>query len=125
MSFSKKTKERIENFIRNSSYGIKAKLIFIFILIKIIPVILLSWVAWNQIIKLGEGIERQSPEIIAITRNKVGEIGQIAVQDSVQALDMKAREEIEQLTTSTAQTVASFLYDRDGDIRLAAEQPLT
>ena len=75
VSFAKNTKERIENYVRNSSYGIKAKLIFIFILIKIIPVILLSWVAWNQIVKLGDGIEKQSHDIIAITRNRVGEIG--------------------------------------------------
>jgi diguanylate cyclase (GGDEF)-like protein len=123
--FFKKYQERIESYVHNSAYGIKAKLIIIFILIKVIPVILLSWVAWSQIVKLGDGIDRQAHDIIAITRNKVGEIGQIAVQDSVQALDLRAREEIEQLTTSTAQAVASFLYDRDGDIRLAAEQPLS
>ena len=125
MSFVKKYQERFESYVRNSSYGIKAKLIIIFILIKVIPVILLSWVAWSQIVKLGDGIDRQAHDIITITRSKVGEIGQIAVQDSVQALDIRARDEIEQLTTTTAQAVASFLYDRDGDILLAAEQPLT
>lgn len=125
MSFLRRIRIRIDDYIYKSSYGIKAKLIAIFIVIKILPIILLSWIAWSQIVNLATGLEVQSSDIIASTRGKVGEIGRIAADDSVKALDMRARETIEQMTTSTAQSVAAFLYDRDSDIRLASELPMT
>ena len=108
MSFAKNLRDRIDRYVSNSSYGIKEKLLAIFVVIKIVPIILLSWVAWNQVAKLGIEVRKQSTDIIATTRSKVEEIGQVAVQDSVQALDIRAREEIEQLTTSTAQAVGKL-----------------
>ncbi len=124
MRFAKKTREWIDLAV-GSSYGIKAKLIVIFIVIKIIPVVLLSWIAWSQVVKLGDVVTKQSTDIIATTRSKVGEIGKVAVEDSVRALNLRAREDIEQLTTTTAQAVAAFLYDRDADLRLATQQPFS
>jgi PAS domain S-box-containing protein len=43
--------------------------------------------------------------------------GDIAVKDSVSALNASAVESIERMTTDTAQSVANFLYDRDRDIK--------
>ena len=57
---------------------------------------------------------------MASTQNKIKEIGDIAVKDSVTALDRRSREAIEQLTTITAHNVANFLYDCDRDISYAA-----
>lgn len=125
VSFFQQFLQRIERLHYQSSYSIKTKLIAIFVVIKILPIVFLSWIAWFQIVNLSTGLETQSSEIIQSTRGKVSEIGRIAADDSVKALDVRARESIEQLTTATAQSVAAFLYDRDSDIRLAAELPPT
>ncbi len=42
-------------------------------------------------------------------------------ENSIKALDLKARDSIERLTTATAQDIADFLYERDNDILLAAD----
>jgi signal transduction histidine kinase/DNA-binding response OmpR family regulator/HPt (histidine-containing phosphotransfer) domain-containing protein len=54
-------------------------------------------------------------------RNTVGEMSKTFSKESVKALDNRAREELERLTTDTARSVADFLYDRDRDILLAAQ----
>lgn len=49
------------------------------------------------------------------------EVGRSAITtDSVEALDTRARNDIERLTTDLARQVASFLHDRDEDIRLVS-----
>jgi hypothetical protein len=82
--------------------GIRAKLLFIFLLAKIIPLIFLAFVAWNQFFRQGE-----------VMRD-------IAVTDAVAALNDRAVENIERMTTDAALKVASFLYDRDSDILFLA-----
>ena len=103
--------------------GIKEKLITIFVIIKLLPLLLLAWSAWDQIGHLGGAVERLSVAMMATTLKKVAEIGDVAVKDSVTALDRRSREAIEQLTTHTARDVASFLYDCDRDIKNAATLP--
>jgi PAS domain S-box-containing protein len=100
--------------------GIKEKLITIFVIIKVLPLILLAWTAWNQVKHLGSGVEKLSMAMMTTTQNKITEIGDIAVQNSVKALDRRTRESIEQMTTNTARDVANFLYDCDRDISYAA-----
>lgn len=100
--------------------GIKEKLIAIFVVIKVLPVILLAWTAGDQVLTLGTAVEQRSAAMVNATRDKVQEIGDIAVKSSVTALDRRSREAIEQLTTDTAHEVAAFLYDRDREVRFAA-----
>jgi signal transduction histidine kinase/HAMP domain-containing protein len=100
--------------------GIMGKLILIFVAIKVLPVILLAWTARQQVTSLGAEVEGRSVAMMSATRDKIREIGDIAVSDSVAALDRRSRESIEHLTTDTAHAVADFLYDRDRDIRVAA-----
>ena len=84
----------------------RVKLIIIFLLAKVIPIILLLVIAWHQIVFLG------------------GTLQNIAVSDSSAALNASAIENIERMTTDTARRVADFLYDRDDDIRyLASIEP--
>ena len=106
-----------------SNFGIKAKLIVIFVVIKVIPLIFLSWLAWHQVVQLATTLEAQTNEIVASTRGVVGEVGKVAVEDSVKALDDKSRETIERITTDTAKEVAAFLYDRDKEITLLSQLP--
>lgn len=104
--------------------GIRTKLIAIFILIKVLPLIALAWFAWNEIGKLTDVVEKRSARMIVGTHDVVTGVGELSTQNSIQALDVKSREAIERLTTDTAQAVAAFLYDRDRDIMLAANLPV-
>jgi len=82
--------------------GVREKLIAIFLVVKVLPLILLACIAWQSLISLGT-ILRQT-----------------AVRDSRNALTAMAVENIERLTTDTAQKVAEFLYHRDADISFIA-----
>ena len=103
--------------------GIRTKLIAIFILIKVVPLIALAWFAWNEIAKLTQAVEQRSTRMIANTHEVVSGVSDLSTQNSIRALDIKSREAIERLTTDTARQVADFLYDRDRDILLAARIP--
>jgi PAS domain S-box-containing protein len=81
----------------------RAKLIIIFLFIKIIPLIILTLIAWRQFVLLGDGLK------------------EISVNDSSAALNNSAVENIERMTTDTARRVAEFLYGRDDDILYVAD----
>jgi len=83
--------------------GMRAKLMFFFLVANIIPLIFLTSSAYTQFINLGDRLL------------------EIAVKDAVIALDENATRNIERLTTDTALNVASFLYARDADILYAAD----
>ena len=78
--------------------GIQAKLILIFLVVKVIPLILLAAIAWHEFVVLGDALKS------------------ISVNDSMTALNDNAVDDIERLTTDTALRVADFLYGRDSDI---------
>jgi signal transduction histidine kinase/ActR/RegA family two-component response regulator/HAMP domain-containing protein len=107
--------------MRHYSPGIRTKLIAIFILIKVLPLIALAWFAWDMIFDLGASVEQNFTTMISDTQEVVKEMTDLATENSIQALDSKSRETIERLTTDTALEVASFLYDRDRDIELASQ----
>ena len=100
--------------------GIRGKLITIFIFIKVIPLILLAWLAINEVNKLGISVSSQSAQMAKDTGKIVSQIGSLATENSIIALNEKSRESIERLTNDTAKAVASFLYERDEDILTAA-----
>jgi signal transduction histidine kinase len=110
---------------RHTRISIREKLIGIFVVIKIAPLVLIAWLAWDDARELGAGVAVEAKRMGAETARSVGEIGDIVVADSVKALDDRSREAIERLTTDTARAVADFLYDRDRDVRYAATLPLT
>ncbi|MDR1135045.1 MAG: response regulator [Clostridiales Family XIII bacterium] len=92
--------ERLWNSL---GFGMRSKLIVIFLLVKLVPLVLLTLIAWQQIDNLGDLVAK------------------IAVNDASAALDESAVENIERLSTDTARKVASFLYSRDDDIRYIAQ----
>lgn len=105
-------------------YGIRQKLIAIFVVIKVLPLIALALFAASQIGILGNTVKEKSEAMVGDTRNLVTTIGGLASENSVRALDLKSREAIERLTTDTALAVADFLHTRDNDILLASELPV-
>jgi two-component system, cell cycle sensor histidine kinase and response regulator CckA len=105
------------------SPGIREKLIGIFILIKVIPLVVLAWFGWEAIISLTATLEKQVGNMVSESHDVVEQVGSLSVDNSIKALDIKSREAIERLTTDTARVVAAFLYDRDQDIENAASLP--
>lgn len=103
----------------------RTKLILLFIIIKVVPLIFLALVAWNQSHMLGEELIIRTDEITEHAHIALSETSEIAVEDAVVALDNRATEEIERMSTDTARQVASFLYLRDNDILFAASLPIS
>ena len=110
----------LENKLTRLGLGMRAKLIVLFIIIKVVPLVLLALVAWNQSWKLGEDLKRRTAEISSKAVKALSETGEIAVNDAVTALDARATDEIERMSTDLAKRVADFLYGRDDDVLLAA-----
>ena len=107
-----------------SRMGIRAKLIIIFVAIKVVPLVLLAGYAWQAARGLGDGVSTRAVEMADAMRATQQQTGKMAIEDSVHALDERSREAIEALTTDIARQVAGFLYDRDGDVlRAAAIEP--
>ncbi|MFW2368700.1 MAG: ATP-binding protein [Desulforhopalus sp.] len=104
--------------------GIREKLIGIFVIIKVLPLIALALFAARQIDILGGTVWDKSEEMAGDTRDLVTQVGGLATESSIRALDLKSRESIERLATDTAQAVAKFLYERDGDVLIAAGLPV-
>lgn len=104
-------------------FGIRSKLITIFILIKVIPLVILAVFAARQIAILGDTAREHTAGIVKESKSLVGQVGFVAVNSSIEALDQKSRDTIERLSADTARAVADFLYERDNDILLVADLP--
>ncbi|HLO74838.1 MAG TPA: histidine kinase dimerization/phospho-acceptor domain-containing protein, partial [Magnetospirillum sp.] len=102
------------------SFGIRAKLIMIFVVIKVIPLVALALFAWKGQVWLAERVSENVVRMTQTMRETVDEVASSTTQSATKALDDSARESLERLTTDTAKAVAAFLYDRDADIRSAA-----
>ncbi|MDR2529090.1 MAG: response regulator [Synergistaceae bacterium] len=100
--------------------GMRAKLIILFVFIKVIPLVLLAYIAWRQSSILGEDLTRLTLDLREKANQSLSRMGNIAVNDAVAALDDRATKNIERITTDTAFRVADFLYERDSDILFAA-----
>ena len=100
--------------------GIRAKLIAIFVGIKVLPLVLVAWFAWQATQGLGDKVSSRVVEMSDAMRSTQQQTGKTANDDAVRALDERSREAIEALSTSLAREVADFLYDRDTDVRRAA-----
>ncbi len=100
--------------------GIRTKLILLFVVIKLVPLVLLALLAWAGVKQLGEQMSARNAEMAEGVRKTVGQMSTQMSAESVRALDVRSREAIERLTTDTARAVADFLHDRDRDIQLAA-----
>ncbi|MDR1934891.1 MAG: hybrid sensor histidine kinase/response regulator, partial [Candidatus Accumulibacter sp.] len=97
-------------------------MILVFIAIKVVPLVLLVWIAWSQTEKTATNLGQHINNLTVMAGKAIHRVGDLAIDDAVNALDARATEEIERLTTDTANRVADFLYDRDADILFAATE---
>lgn len=100
--------------------GIRTKLIALFVVIKVVPMVLLALLAWAGVTSLGSSLAKRTDQLTGDVQKTVADMGTDFTKEAVKALDDRAREELERLTTDTARAVSDFLYDRDRDILLAA-----
>ncbi|MDR1531508.1 MAG: response regulator [Clostridiales bacterium] len=96
----------LERLLDKLHLSMRKKLIIIFLIVKLIPLLIITYIAWRQMTLLGSAL-----------------MG-IALEDSRKALTDSAVESIERMSTDIARQVAEFLYERDSDIlMLAALEP--
>ncbi len=116
--------KKSNNFFKDSfikySFGLRLKLVSLFVLIKVIPLILLAFVAWHQAVELGDEMRTRTGGIAKQTIQKLSDVGELAVNDTVKALDDRTTDEVERMTTDAANLLANFLYARDDDLRFLA-----
>ena len=110
----------VENAFDRLGWGMRAKLIIIFVIIKVIPLLILAVLAWRQSWSLGEELGVRTEDLTVKANDALVTMSDIAVNDSVNALNERATDDIERMTTDTARRIADFLYARDGDILAAA-----
>lgn len=106
-------------------HGIRGKLIGIFVVIKVVPLVLLAWFAWHAAKQLGDEVSVKAGGMADAMLTTIKSMGQTVTDDSIRALDLRSREAIEAMTTDTAKEIADFLYDRDRDLKQAAQLPPT
>ncbi|MDR1856099.1 MAG: PAS domain-containing protein [Desulfovibrio sp.] len=114
---------KFEELFARLGMGLRAKLVILFVFIKVLPLILLALLAMTQSWRLGDDLKVRTAEISDKALEALTQTGDIAVADAVKALDNRATEEIERTSTDYALRVADFLYARDADIRLASSLP--
>lgn len=106
--------------LTRTGWGIRGKLIAIFVVIKVLPLVLLACLAWTQAHRLGDLLAVDTNRLTQTADASIADIGQLATADSMKALNNRMREEIERQTTDTARRIADFLHQRDDDIRHAS-----
>ncbi|MDR3167059.1 MAG: hypothetical protein LBT93_03870, partial [Treponema sp.] len=99
----------VEGFLSRLGLGMRTKLILIFVIIKVIPLVLLTFLAWRQARLLGEELSRRARELSSKANEALIKTGALAVNDSVEALNDFATEDIERISTDMARRVADFL----------------
>lgn len=105
--------------------GIRAKLIGIFVLIKVIPLVFLAWFAWQGQSWLADKVSASVVGMVVQMRETAETVANSTTSAAIKALDDAARESMERMTTDVARQVAAFLYDRDADVASAALVPQT
>ena len=93
----------IERFLLKLGLKMRAKLLIILLTVIVVPILVLTIIAWQQFTSLGSSLR------------------DVSVGDSSKSLNDIATENIERITTDTAGRIADFLYARDADIRLLSQ----
>ena len=77
--------------------SLRAKLVAIFIAIKVVPLVLLAVFAWSAARDLGQLVTLRAVSMSDVMRDTQMRTGQTAIDDAIDALDDRSREAIETL----------------------------
>lgn len=96
--------------------SIRIKLILFFLIVKIIPLLLIFYIAFIG----ADGLNTYLKEHITNTSNVNSSIlestTKSALVDTIKYLDKKSQESLEKSTLQIANKIADFLYERDNDL---------
>ncbi len=96
--------------------GIFPKLLLFFLVLSISPLIVMGYMANKNMARTGLESTAVATRMGERNLESAREIGQVAIEDSVHALDEKSTDAIELRTMELASRIADFLYERDNDI---------
>ncbi|MCG3661950.1 HAMP domain-containing histidine kinase [Aliarcobacter butzleri] len=104
--------------------SIKIKLIIIFTLIKIIPLLFVSYIAYEGILKLEQYLNKSTNFLYNQSKEVISNTANASIEDSIKNLDKKSQESLERLSNEIALNIANFLYERDRDLILLSKLEL-
>ncbi len=110
----------INRLYKRFNWGMRTKLIVLFLVIKVVPLLLIAVLAWTQTSDMGISLKSRMSELTYTLDTSLTKTGDVAIADAIDAIEDRAIKEIERTTTDLANRVAAFLYERDGDILFAA-----
>ncbi len=103
---------------------IKTKLLLLFIVIKIIPLLILSYIAIEGAMALSNYFENTTKSTFTNSKNIIKNTAQSSIEDSIKELDSKSQISLERLTYEVANNIAAFLYERDKDLLFLSQLSL-
>ena len=95
---------------------IKLKLIILFVLIKVIPLIFIVYIAIEGIKTVGTIFVNHLENSFDSNKKLLKDVANKSIDDSIISLDKIAQNSLEKLTVLKAKQVAQFLYERDNDL---------
>jgi signal transduction histidine kinase/CheY-like chemotaxis protein/HPt (histidine-containing phosphotransfer) domain-containing protein len=104
--------------------SIKIKLILLFIVIKIIPLLLIAYIAYIGVLNLEKYVQNSTRYLFNKNKEIVLNTANASIEDSIKNLDKKSQYAIEKISFEIASKVADFLYERDKDILFLSKIPL-
>ncbi len=103
------------------NYSIRLKLILIFIIFKILPLLLLAGIGISSFLGIESLMQKNSQDIIKNSQKAISKTADLVIADSIKALDKKSQDILEKQTVLIAKNIANFLYARDKDILYLAK----
>ncbi len=100
--------------MKNTS--IKFKLVILFIIIKVIPLLVIAFIAYNGTLQLDNYFKNSTKELFDKNKEIILNTADASIKDSIKNLDRKSQISIERLSAQIAKNVAKFLYERDDDL---------
>ncbi len=95
---------------------IRIKLIIIFILIKVIPLLLIAYISYDGVLKLDTYLKNSTNYLFNQSKEIILATATASIDDSVRNLDRKSQISLEKISFEIANNLANFLYQRDEDI---------
>ena len=88
------------------------KLLFSFLVLSCLPLVVLGYIASRNLEETGLEAIRQAEGMGARNLKSSKQLGKIAIENTVRALDDKSTEAIELRTVELAKRISEFLYER-------------
>lgn len=98
------------------NFSIKVKLISLFIIIKIIPLLIIAYIAYAGAMGLESYIQENTRFLFNKNKEIILNTANASIEDSIKNLDKKSQYSLERFSFDIATNIADFLYERDKDL---------